>query len=60
MSPSGRWLGNPVAVLHTNLAGSPTTVLVQLSSPHYDPINHTLTFHVCTPRFKCFTDLCWW
>lgn len=47
VSPSGKWLGNPVAVVHAKLAGSPITALVQLSSPHYDATKHVLTFHVC-------------
>lgn len=47
MSPSGKWLGNPVAVIHAKLNGSPITALVQLSSPHYDATKHALTFHVC-------------
>ena len=48
LAPSGAWLGSPVAVLQSVVAGKPTVVLLKLSEPRYDAGKHSLTFHVRT------------
>ncbi len=52
MSPSGKWLGNPVAVMHAKLNGSPITALVQLSNPHYDATKHQLLGERTSKRYR--------
>lgn len=41
-SRNGRWLSDPVAVMHAN----GTAALLQLSNPVYDAANNTVTFQV--------------
>ncbi len=49
MSATGEWLDNPGAVLYATSAGVPTTAVLQLSNPRYDPVKHALVFHARSP-----------
>ncbi len=42
VSRDGRWLNDPVVVMHAN----GTAALLQLSSPVYDAANNTVSFQV--------------
>ncbi|KAK9821957.1 hypothetical protein WJX81_003443 [Elliptochloris bilobata] len=45
LSPSGQWLGSPVAVLRATQGGNATAALLLLSEPRYDHVKRALTFH---------------
>lgn len=46
VSPPGQWLGGPTGVLYASEAGTTKAVLLQLSSPRYNAVEHKLTFKV--------------
>ena len=52
VSRNGRWLSDPVAVMHAN----GTAALLQLSNPVYDAANNTVTFEV-SPSLLCYVSI---
>lgn len=44
VSPTGRWLDNPVAALEATSGGRMVSALVSLADPHYDATSQALTF----------------
>ena len=52
VSRNGRWLSDPVVVLHAN----GTAALLQLSNPVYDAANNTVTFQV-NSFLLCFVSV---